>query len=279
MKSWFKRYPASSGVMSVVEIQRAMAAPTTSREAFFLLYSRLLELRCGLKDLEFSEEACLSFEGANGYTYKLHLENLWILCSGDRASADETIEKYVSVVANLGKETPIEEGSIVAWIRDQAFLDTLGAKPDLAMRHLAADLWIVYAARQEGGSRSISSSELARLGLSVEALFPLALKNLGSLLLPPEQTDFNNFTLLTAGGDFTPALLLLDELWEEIADQFPGDIVVVAPTSDSVLVTSSQSPAGISHIRKRAIELEATEDHVVSTTLLRRVNGGWKSFD
>jgi hypothetical protein len=35
----------------------------------------------------------------------------------------------------------------------------------------------------------------------------------------------------------------------------------------------------LAHIRKRALTLEETEDHIVSTTLLRRVNGGWKAFD
>jgi uncharacterized protein YtpQ (UPF0354 family) len=278
VKNWFGKYRDPEAEMNASELKRMMLQPST-KAAFFLLYSKLLQVRCGLTDLQFSDDSTLCFEGSQGFTYTLHLENLWILCNEDRSAADETIEKYVSVVANHGREPAIEKNKIVAWIRDRAFMELLGANLAVVVRHFVADLWVVYAARAEGGSRSISHTELAELELTEEELFPLALKNLRRLLLPFEQTNFSNFTLLTAGSDFTPALLLLNEVWEELADQFPGDMVIVAPTSDSVFVTSSESPGGIRHLRKRAFELEQTADHIVSTTLLRRVAGVWKAFD
>jgi hypothetical protein len=256
-----------------------MLLPSTSKETFSILYSRLVELRCDVRKMTILEPGVLSLEAKEGWTHKLYLENLWILCRQDPENARATIEQYIGVVSRLGNEPPVKRQDIIAWIRCADAVDLWGADPHVLMEHLAADLWIVYAAVVEGGSHSISEDDLIVAGVAREELHQLAIGNLMRILPRCEVHDFEFFKLLAAGPDFCPSLLLLDGLWENLAQEFTGDMVVVAPVSDSVFVTSSDSATGLAHIRKRALTLEETEDHIVSTTLLRRVNGGWKAFD
>jgi uncharacterized protein YtpQ (UPF0354 family) len=261
------------------ELIQAMLRPETTRQSFFLLYSRLLELRCGARELRYEEPDTLSLKTAEGGEHKLHLENLWIQSRQDLAEGREVIERYVSVVSGFGKEIEAARDAVVPLVKDQTYIDFLGEENSVPIEHLAADLWIVYAVDRDINITSLTEKEMVALELTHKDLRDLATENLRNILPPVECHGEGPWFLLTAGGDYVASLLLLDSVWQFAAEEAKGDVVAVAPTRDAVLFTNADSVEGLAEIRRRAKELVSTSDHVVSPTLLRRIGNGWVAFD
>jgi hypothetical protein len=261
------------------DLIQAMLRPEVTRESFFLLYSRLLELRCGARELRYEEPDTLSWKTVEGTEHKLYLENLWIQTRGDLAEGSEVIERYVSVASEFGKGVAATRGAVVPLVKDQTYIDFLGGGTSVPIEHLAADLWIVYAVDRDTNITTLSEKEMVALELTREDLRDLATENLRNILPPVECHGGGPWFLLTAGGDYVASLLLLDSVWEFAAREVKGEVVAVAPTRDVVLFTNSDSDEGLSEIRRRAKELASTSDHVVSATLLRRIGNGWVAFD
>jgi hypothetical protein len=279
MKKQLREVRPNPEAMLDEDIIRHMLQPDTTKETFFLLYARLVELRLRPTNLIYEEPGLLRLTKGGESIYTLYLENLWISCCANRKAGRENIESYLRVAEDLGRDTPITRHSIIPWVKDQEYVDQFMKDSGLARQHLAADLWIVYASQGEGSSSSVTNLELSKLGIATGELLPLAITNLKRILPPIEVKDFGTWSLMWAGADYVPSLLLFDDLWDTIASKTKGDLIAAVPVSDSLFFTSASSPAGISHIRKRALALEAEGDHVVSSTLLRRVPGGWKAFD
>jgi len=280
MKSFSRPVRNSSVPANAPEdLMRAMLRPETTRESFFLLYSRLLELRCGVRELRYEEPDTLSLKTAEGTEHKLYLENLWIQCRDDLAEGNEVIERYVAVVKEFGKEIKATRDAVVPLIKDQTYIDFLGEGTSVPIEHLAADLWIVYAVDRDTNITSLSEREMIALELPREDLRDLAAENLRNILPPVECHGEGPWFLLTAGGDYVASLLLLDWVWEFAAERVDGQVVAVAPTRDVVLFTGAGSAEGLAAIRQRARELVSTSDHVVSPTLLRRIGDCWAAFD
>jgi uncharacterized protein YtpQ (UPF0354 family) len=261
------------------DLIQAMLHPQTTRESFFLLYSRLLELRCSASELRYQEPDTLSLKTADGAEHKLFLENLWIQSREDFGEGRDVIERYVSVVSGFGKETEASRAAIIPMVKDQTYINFLGEGNSVPIEHLAADLWIVYAVDRDTNITSLTEKEMVALKLTRTDLRDLATENLRNILPPVECHGKGPWFLLTAGGDYVASLLLLDSVWQFAAEKVKGDVVAVAPTRDVVLFTNADSVEGLAEIRRRAKELVSTSDHIVSPTLLRRIGNGWVAFD
>lgn len=279
MKSVGQKESGSTIKSSEEDLIGTMLLASTPKESFFLLYARLIEMRCQPKKLTYEDAGVLQMMKGDGDTYVLYLENLWITCNEDRDSARETIKRYLDTSEHLGDEIAPTRESIIPWVKDQVYVDLYCKDCEIAYRHLAADLWIVFASQREGSSITVTCREIAELGIAEEELLPLATANLRRMLPELEVTDFGTWSLLTAGGDYVPSVLLFDDVWDRLGKTIGGDLVAAAPISDSIFFTGTESPTGVAHIRKRASILEAEGDHVVSSTLLRRISGSWKAFD
>jgi uncharacterized protein YtpQ (UPF0354 family) len=256
-----------------------MVLASTPKESFFLLYARLLEIRCKPETLVYEKSGVVNITKGSGEKYVFNLENLWITCNEDRDTARQTIDRYLDVAEHLGEETPQTRESIIPWIKDQEYVDFYCKDSEVLHRHFAADLWIVFASQGQNSSRTVTHREIAELGIADDELLPLAIENLRRILPEIEVSDFGAWSLVTAGDNYVPSLLLFDDFWDPIVTTLNGDLIAVAPISDSVFFTSSESGAGLAHIRERALALEAEGDHLVSSTLLRRISGSWKAFD
>jgi uncharacterized protein YtpQ (UPF0354 family) len=270
---------SGSSMNSSEDLIQAMLRPEITRESFFLLYSRLLELRCGARELRYEEPDTLLLKTAEGAEHKLYLQNLWIQSREDLAEGREVIERFVSVVSEFGKEVEATRDAVVPLVKDQTYIDFLGEGTNVPIEHLAADLWIVYAVDRDTNITTLSEKEMVALELSREDLRNLAIENLRNILPPVECHGEGPWFLLTAGGDYVASLLLLDSVWQFAAEEAKGDVVAVAPTRDVLLFTNADSVEGLAEIRRRVKELVSTSDHVVSPTLLRRIGNGWVAFD
>jgi uncharacterized protein YtpQ (UPF0354 family) len=258
----------------------AMTDPSVSREVFALLYAKLLQQRKPEIELEMIDTFSLRFEGQDGMSYTVGLENLWIQCHEEREEAKEAIERHLAVVANVGKPLIVLPESIFPMIKGQEYVDTLGEEPEskFAVEHLAADLWIAYNLRGDGSYSSLSWRELQEAGIAKESVKELAMQNL-MRDAPDMHYDKHRETVVCVGGHLTASLLLLNHVWQWMEEEVLGQAVVVSvPVDHMVLCANANSPTAVVELREKTLQVFETLDNCVSPTLLKRVNGSWRSL-
>jgi uncharacterized protein YtpQ (UPF0354 family) len=136
-------------------------------------------------------------------------------------------------------------------------------------------LGVAYSIGPPPGERLIDVSDLEQLGLSRRELRRHAHQNLESMLglvrvhgAPP--------ALMISFGGLESSLLLADGLWDELARQVPGELVIGVPARDAVIVTGSSSRPGVEKAR-RAVDrvFFAGGPYLLIPDLLVRRQGSW----
>jgi len=144
---------------------------------------------------------------------------------------------------------------------------------------LVADLLVAYAFDLPAAFQMVTIADLQRLELSADELHQIALANLRKHIDDVRIEGDAPVSMMTLGGDLGSCLLLLDEVWESLAAEVPGQLVVSVPTRSILLFTSSDSPEGLSLLRELttgAWEREST--HRLSDQLIVRRGGSWACF-
>jgi uncharacterized protein YtpQ (UPF0354 family) len=167
---------------------------------------------------------------------------------------------------------------LVPTIKDLQYLEEVGYNTPLVKDHLAADLWIVYAIDEPTRVTTLTPAQFEVLEMRREELLPLAQANLRRILPEIHQHGDGDWFALLADDTYTASILLLDELWDRLALQVPGDLVVAVPNRSVVLVTGSSSAFGIAQIRAKSAEIEQGGSYAISQTLLRRRDNRWTAF-
>jgi uncharacterized protein YtpQ (UPF0354 family) len=256
--------------------------PDLGREEMFALYERAVRERFSLTQIGFDSPDQLKIETSDNRTFTIHLENLWRECRGATEPRIDVVERHLSALAGVmepQKQLPATKVNIVPTIKDNEYLHFLGEKPSVVHEHLVGDIWVVYAVDLPTAIQSLGALELQRLNISSIELRGLAVDNLRRVLPEIQQHGGGPWYMLTAGGDYTASLLLLDSIWDQLAESVEGDIVAAVPSRDVLLFTGSDSSDGIQAVRQKAREIHEGGDHVISQTLLRRTSGRWQIFE
>ena len=85
--------------------------------------------------------------------------------------------------------------------------------------------------------------------------------------------------LLTCGGNYEASLLLVDELWEQLAPHLQGDPVVAVPTRDVVALVGSEDLEPLAAIRAAAGRIYDQGSYPVWPNLLVRREGRWTELE
>jgi uncharacterized protein YtpQ (UPF0354 family) len=138
-----------------------------------------------------------------------------------------------------------------------------------AQEHLFDDLneelVIVYAEDDPSRMRYLIKGE--DIGVARDELRTRATANLTRLLPKIEMRVIGDVMIISAGGDYEPSLLLIDDIWSGGQIKVKGDIVVAVPARDALLVTGSRSPAGLKALRASAAEIVAKGPYALVDTL------------
>lgn len=261
-------------------LTEGLRAREQAREELCRRFQGLIKKRLPQAELEETGPMQLRVSGPGLSESTVFLENLYRQISIlDPAEAESLIEQHVQSVISATERLAdtIRREQIIPMIKDQGYLDHVG-DVQLVKEHLVADLWIVYAIDLPTRIMTLSPDRMEELALQPGELRALALANLATLLPPVETHDDETWMLITAGSDYTASVLLLDEVWDQLAEEVEGDLVVAAPTRDVLLATGSASMEGIRAVRAKAIELEQGGSYAISQTLLRRRAGRWVAF-
>ena len=220
----------------------------------------------------------------NGKLYTAFLENIWRSSKQDASSRVSQVERFFRIIGSSqnGSDDLPQLASIVPVIKDEEYLNNArkngNEKVSLVHEHLVADLWIVYCIDKPETITTLKIEILSQLQLGQQPLRAIAIENLKRILPPVERHGDGPVYMLTAGSDYVASLLLFDDLWEEVGSSINGDIIAAVPSRDVILFTSSSSSEGILNMRQSVTRISETGGYLVSTTMLRRHDGGWTGF-
>jgi hypothetical protein len=254
-----------------------LLAANRSQEEFVLLYCRLIQDRLPDRQLTLEEPTVVLVEAGKSARFRIYLGNLWLQLQGTPDGRRELVERHLRVTASMAQpRSAIERRQIVPIIKDATYMK-MGGSTVLA-EHLAADLWVVFAVDREDWTENLNSEQIEPLGLEKASLHDIAVENLKMILPEIECHGEGPWFLVTAGGDYVASILLLDRVWEQLADRVDGDIVAAVPSRDVLLFTGARSTDGLVALREKAMEVSKGGDHTITDTLLRRCEGKWIAF-
>jgi hypothetical protein len=232
----------------------------------------------------------LHLTGHGGLDVALSLDNLWRECRG-LAAGCPAVDRYLrtfTAPANAPDQT-VERARIRAVLKDVAWLgeaDKLAAQGPparraanrLVSRPFVGDLAVVYVLDMPDGMKMLSEGDRGKLGLSVEQLNSLALRNLAAACsdLPSEPVE-KGISLIHAGDSYEASRLLLPSLWQSVAASVKGDLLVAAPSRDFLLCTGSREDHDVLARFRQLVSLrEQSDGHPLSTITLRWAPAGWE---
>ena len=139
-------------------------------------------------------------------------------------------------------------------------------------------LGVVYAPGPPYGQHLLSQRDLDQLGWSRQMLRHRAIETLDRRCAAVRIYGQPPALMLSFDG-LESSLLLATQIWEDLAEVVPGDVVVGVPARDVVIVTGSRSPSGLARVR-RAVDrmFFAHQRHPLSGRLLVRRDGVWRAF-
>jgi len=230
--------------------------------------------------VEFAGESVLRVVNANGEESSTYLDNLWLKYQQGEEDRSELIEKYIRLAQDLGKESPgADKQNVIAMIKDSRYLGFLRPLEEFATEHLCGDLWIIYAEDQPERTLTLKREDIRAVESDEARLRSLSVENLKRILPPAECHGEGPWYLLTAGSDYVASLLLLDGIWDQVADMVAGEVVATVPTRAVLLFTGSESREGLREIQGRSTEICNSAPHAISDTLIVRRNGKWSVFN
>jgi len=91
---------------------------------------------------------------------------------------------------------------------------------------------------------TLTREGLLETGLDTQSMYELAIDNMLRLVAPNVRTrDLGCYRALVAGDGFEACMLLLPDLWAQLAQDFEGELVAVVPSRDVVYFADSRGSA------------------------------------
>jgi uncharacterized protein YtpQ (UPF0354 family) len=273
----------NSSRLNSVEWEKQIKNPSLTEDEFTRLYARAVGADFTNALVKIVGKRELSVKFVNGNEQKVFLDNAWIEAVNNPADRVEIVRRYLKALDNSFDSGKLNTNSIVPVIRDESYVKQfaeLGATTtnSIVSEKLAADLNIVYAIDGDGMITFLREDDRKRLGFDLPVLRKLAIQNLRRLLPELKRAGDGPTFMLVANGDYDSSLLLADGVWENESKSVEGDIVAAVPARDVLIYTGSRSPDGIKKLRQVVAEVQKSNSHLVSNTLLVRRNGRWEKF-
>jgi len=201
------------------------------------------------------------------------------------------LRKYLASIAEQQRfqTTKVDRAQIVPVIKDRQWLAEAQRKltergaarlPEYVSEPFNDDLFVLYAEDTPHNIRYLVPKTLEEAGVARAELRALAIANLKRLLPRMEIRHGRLVSMIMAGGDYEPSLLLLDEIWSkgQVPARVDGDVVVAIPASGVLLFTGSRNRAGVAQLREVATKLVNERSHSLTDTLFVYRDGRFTRF-
>jgi len=149
------------------------------------------------------------------------------------------------------------------------------------MEPLIADLSVGYALDLPRSFQYVSQRTCDEFGLEAAELRSLAVRNLTRRRPVPQIRQGPAGVGFVLDGDLEASLLLVDDLWDRIAPQLPGDLIAAVPARDVLMASGTDvagGPAALSSGIERVWAVSNPRLRLTRSMLIRRA-GAWHVRD
>lgn len=200
---------------------------------------------------------------------RVYLDNLSASLDAEDSDAErgDVIEAFVTGLV------PGDSRTLVAIVKSEEWLEYATDKQlsPGQVRCVAGDLHAVLA-WDEGTRISASKMSVEDLG---DDPFAEGIKGVLAMSEPIEMSG-DALKMLTCGGNYEASMLLVDDVWDFVAEHVDGDVIAAAPARDLLFATGSNSSVGLSEMEAAVRRVfEGDFSYRVSRAMLRRQDGGW----
>lgn len=269
------------------------AAEILSPAEFTRLYAAYFQHGSGGCETEIANDLELKVLSGPGSGHHVFLNNAYQEYLHQPGHRDDILERFVqaSLETLTQRFDTVDPDRIVPVVKDYAWLEEIrgsleerGLQEERPLEYLHlpynSELVVCFAEDSELNIRYLTTEAVSGLGLdlSPETLLPRAVENLRRVLEPVE--PFGGAILsLSAGGNYETSLILLDEIWEDLAPQFEGDLLVALPTRNVILVTGTGMGQWVEEMRDLAAAAHREGSYPISPVLFVRRGGRFEVFE
>jgi len=204
---------------------------------------------------------------SGGTIRTVNLANFYTIYSNEPERLKDLIQTQVAHLVSPSRTT-LDPSRIIPVVKDRAWLreyqekvKAAGGKQEQLVEDLNSELVISYAEDTQNAMHHLTTEDYSGDRGKLRAF---AIKNLLRVLPKIEMRVLNEYvSIVSAGEDYTPSLLLLDDLWTGGQIKVKGEIVVAVPARDVILVTGSRS-GKMTNFRAFAAELYAKGPYSLS---------------
>jgi len=235
-----------------------------------------------------AEPLHLQVKGAGTEAAAVFLDNAYDEYSRNPGQQTEIVTRYVQSMAESARQSgSLNPEQIVPVIKDRGWSKQVkraakargaAATAEQVIEELNQDLVIVYAEDTPQNIRYFGPEDLRKAGIRKDELRALAVQNLRRILPEPEAVNGPLVSMMTAGSDYVPSLLLLDEIWKSEKLGVDGEIVIAVPTRDVLLFTGSENQEGVKKLRELARKTAADGPYSLTDRLFVYRNGRFERF-
>lgn len=259
-------------------------AQTLNSRNFTEVFARALTAALPSATVTVKGDLALSVKETSGLDRTIFLTNAYREYSLDPKRFADIVKGFVAAMSRSGTASAkLDRSRIVPVIKDRQWLVDLhkmhkaqGKDQEHLSDSFNNELVIVYAEDDATRMRYLTTSE--DIGVGRQELRALAIENLKRILPKIEMRGDDHVLLVSAGGDYEPSLLLIDEIWTGGQVKVNGDIVVAVPARDVLLVTGSRDRTGLKHVRELAAKFVAQGPYGLTETLFVYRNGRFAKF-
>lgn len=219
-----------------------------------------------------------------GQTFTHFLNNAFNSYSQEPSDLNNIIETYSNSASELyEQDEKLDTTRIVPIIKDVQYLEevkklTKSEEINLVYQELNKELVVLFAEDTEKSISYFTKDKLNKTSFDGD-LYMLATKNLDNILPDIEILGEKPLFMLNVGGDYEASLILLDFIWTK--ENFPvdGEIVILIPSRDLLMITGSESIEGLKKMKKLANEVIESGNYTLTSDFFIRSNGAWKMFE
>ncbi|WP_299716444.1 hypothetical protein [Tardiphaga sp.] len=226
------------------------------------------------------QELRLTVRTADGNTNDINLTNIYGEYRGQPERFDDLVQLFARAVRDP-VPAKLQLSRVVPMIKDRGWLAEIapifrsrGHEP--LFEPLNKELVIAYVEDSSTRARYLNTGD--EVG-DRNTLRARAIGNLKRILPKIEMRPHEDgWASISAGGNYEPSLLLIDEMWSTGQIKVDGDVVIAVPGRDALLVTGSNNRAGLKAMRAMAEKL-ATAPYRLTKALFVYREGRFVAFD
>lgn len=194
-------------------------------------------------------------------------------------AVDRHLDRFESSLEAENLDRSAVLASVVPLVRSRDVLRGQSYGPERskgpAIVPYVGDLVIVYALDMPSSIRSLTRATRNELPVEDRELLDRARHNLLDHLPEISRWDGDHVSMITADGQYESSLMLVDELWTDLAAQVDGDLVVAVPSRDVLLFGGTGDPRTVPALREAIETVQSDGGYLVSDHVFRWYGTGW----